>query len=78
MLYASVREWEDPANRMECEMPRLTSRLRKAKMLGTSGILCIFILRAFADALFLTSPLHVYFLFVLPISVGNRVSAASV
>ncbi len=78
MNHASVREEEDPANHMECEVPRLTSRLRKAKMLGTSGILC-FILHAFADALSLTSPLSVCFLpDFLPISVGNRVSAASV
>ena len=42
MPHASVRVEEDPAHRMECEMPRLTSRLRKAKMLETSGIQYIF------------------------------------
>lgn len=76
MPYASVREEEDPENRMKCEMPRLTSRLRKAKMLGTSGILC-FILHAFADVPVATTLQPKQDPIVLPISVGNRVSAAS-
>ncbi len=77
MNHASVREEEYPANHMECEMPRLTSRLRKAKMLGTSGILC-FILRAFADVPVATTLQSKCDLIDFPISVGNRVSVASV
>jgi len=75
MLDASVREEEDPANRMECEMPRLS--LRKAKMLGTSGILC-FILHAFADVPVATTLQLRRDPIVLPISVGNRVFVAIV
>lgn len=77
MNHASVREEEDPANHMKCEMPRLTSRLSKAKMIGTSGILC-FILRAFADVPVATTLQLRQDPIVLPISVGNRVSVASV
>ncbi len=77
MNHASVREEEDPANHMECEVPRLTSRLRKAKMLGTSGILC-FILHAFADVPVATILQSKCDLIVLPISVENRMSVASV
>lgn len=77
MHHASVREEEDPANRMECDMPRLTSRLRKAKMRGTSGILC-FILHAFADVPVATTLQLRRDPIVLPISAGNRVFVASV
>ena len=78
MNHASVREEEDPANHMECEVPRLTSRLRKAKMLGTSNILYVFILHAFADIPFATTLQLRRDPIVLSISVGNRVSVASV